>query len=178
MIGRSEEWHVDEGKDNLVKFTSEVVILTFYGITDQIDEYLYWQGERLFEENSQFHFEVNLNSLDSGNGKRDRDMRKVLNTEQWPYAIYEGTIADVEKIDSSVASYRVRTSGTMFIHGVEKKIDTDAVLSFQQKHINIRSTFAINLSDYDINAPFLAAFVKVSDRIQLEVDFYLKKVRE
>ena len=63
------EWHVDKkAKDNLITFTSEVVALTFDGTTDQVDGYIYWEGENLFEKKSQFFFEVELASFDTGIG--------------------------------------------------------------------------------------------------------------
>ena len=82
--GQEAEWHVYKESKNLVKFTSEVVVLTFDGITDQIDGYIYWEGDSLFEKNTQLRFEVDLNSIETGIGKRDRDMRDVLETEKWP----------------------------------------------------------------------------------------------
>ncbi|MBM3262486.1 MAG: hypothetical protein FJY97_03550 [candidate division Zixibacteria bacterium] len=56
------EAHVDKQAKNKVVFTSEVVALTFSGITDRIDGYLYWEGDLLFQRNTQFRFEVDLNT--------------------------------------------------------------------------------------------------------------------
>ncbi len=41
----SEEWHVKKSDDNLVKFTSSTSLLDFDGITNNIDGYIYWEGE-------------------------------------------------------------------------------------------------------------------------------------
>ena len=121
------EWQVDkEAEGNRVTFTSQVLGFSFQGVTDQIDGYLYWEGEKLFEKNSQLLFQVELNSLDTGIGKRDRDMRKVLKTDKWPRA-------------------------------------------------RLSSEFTLRLEDFQIEAPSLAAFIKVSQEIQVSVSCYLKQ---
>ena len=59
----------------------------------------------------QLHFEVDLASFDTGIGKRDRDMRQVLDTEQWPKAVYKGEIAEHTAVDSTVVAYRGQNQG-------------------------------------------------------------------
>ena len=79
------EWHVDrKAEGNEVKYTSTVAAFSFTGETGQIDGFIYWEGDSLSVENSQLHFEVNLASFDSGIGKRDRDMREVLDMTSGP----------------------------------------------------------------------------------------------
>ena len=94
------EWHIDKKAENKVKFTSKVVVLEFEGVTDQIDGYLFWDGEELVTTNSQVLFEVDLNTVETGNGKRDRDMRDVLKTSEWQYTSFKGEIIDVQKRES------------------------------------------------------------------------------
>ena len=85
------EWHVDrKATENRVEYTSSVASFSFSGVTDQIDGFIYWEGDSLSVESSQLHFEVNLADFDSGIGKRDRDMREVLDTDRWPKAVYRG----------------------------------------------------------------------------------------
>ena len=89
------EWHVDKkAEGNQVEFTSKVVAFTFTGTTDKIDGFIYWEGDSLFAAKDQLHFEVDLASFDTGIGKRDRDMRQVLDTDKWPKAVYKGEIAE------------------------------------------------------------------------------------
>ena len=112
MAVHGGEWHVDEkAEGNQVAFTSKVVALTFTGTTDKIDGFIYWEGDSLFAAKDQLHFEVDLASFDTGIGKRDRDMRQVLDTEQWPKAVYKGEIAEHAAVDSTVVAYRIKTKG-------------------------------------------------------------------
>jgi polyisoprenoid-binding protein YceI len=178
LCARAGEWHVDKGAKNLVKFTSEVVVLTFDGVTDKIDGYIYWEGNSFLEKNSRLRFEVDLNSIETGIGKRDRDMRDVLETEKWPVTYFEGSISGLEKIDSTVTAYRVTAKGNMFIHGVVKEIEVPGTIAFEQDRMHIKAGLMILLQDYNIEAPSLAAFIKVSQEVRLLVDFYLKEFSE
>ncbi|MCB1128571.1 MAG: YceI family protein, partial [Verrucomicrobiae bacterium] len=103
----ADEWHVDTDADNLVKFTSETMKLEFDGVTDQIDGYIYWEGEEMFMEKSQLQMDVDLNTVETGIGKRDRDMRDRLGTDTYPITTYKGTITSVEALDSTVTAWRV-----------------------------------------------------------------------
>ena len=94
---------------------------SFSGATDQIDGFIYWEGDSLSVEKSQLHFEVDLAGFDSGIGKRDRDMREVLGTDKWPKAVYKGEITELAAVDSTVTAFRVETRGTLSLHGVERQ---------------------------------------------------------
>ena len=141
--------------------------------TDQIDGFIYWEGDSLSVEKSQLHFEVDLASFDSGIGKRDRDMREVLGTDRWPKAVYKGEITELAAVDSSVTAFRVETRGTLSLHGVEREIGVPGLVVVEGERSRVEAAFSLKLADYDIEAPSLAAFVKVSQRIQLEVSVSL-----
>ena len=172
------EWHVNKDAENEVRFTSEVVVLTFDGVTDQIDGYIYWEGEEMFEKNSQMQFDVDLNSVETGMGKRDRDMREVLKTDKWPSTSFKGSIVKHSKIDSNITAYDVVAKGKMFIHGVENDIEIPGVITVDGDKIHVKVNFTVLLNDYNIEAPSLAAFVKVSEEIILNLNFHMKDVTE
>ena len=168
------EWHVDrKARGNQVRYTSRVAAFSFSGVTDQVDGFIYWEGDSLFAENSQLHFEVDLADFDSGLGKRDRDMREVLDTDQWPKAVYKGEITELAVVDSSVAAFRVETRGTLSLHGVEGAIEVPGLVVVEEERSKVEAAFSLKLADYGIEAPSLAAFVKVSQEIDLEVSVSL-----
>lgn len=173
----ASEWHVDGGADNLVEFTSEVVGFSFSGTNDDIDGYLYWEGEELFEREGQVYFEVDVRTLDTGIGKRDRDMRDVLNTKQWPRASYKARVTAVEA-DSAGTAHRVRTRGTFSLHGVEREMEITGTLRRDGAGLFLASEFTVRLGDHQIEAPSLAAFVKVSDEVAVRVQFHVKPAGE
>lgn len=172
------EWHVDtKAEGNQVAFTSKVVALTFTGTTDKIDGFIYWEGDSLFAAKGQLHFEVELASFDTGIGKRDRDMRQVLDTDQWPKAVYKGAIAEHTAVDSTGVAYRVKTKGILSLHGVDRAIEVPGTVVVEAGRSKVEAAFTLKLADYHIEAPSLAAFIKVSEEIAVEVSFYLKHVR-
>ena len=146
---------------------------SFSGVTDEIDGFIYWEGDSLSVESSQLHFEVNLADFDSGIGKRDRDMREVLDTDRWPKAVYRGKITELAAVDSSVTAFRVETRGTLSLHGVEREIGVPGLIVMQEERFRVEAAFSLKLADYGIEAPSLAAFVKVSQEIDLEVSVSL-----
>ena len=168
------EWHVDrEAEGNEVKYISTVAAFTFSGETDQIDGFIYWEGDSLSVENSRLHFEVNLASFDSGIGKRDRDMREVLDTDKWPKAVYKGELTELAAVDSTVTAFRVETRGTLSLHGVERAVGVPGLVVVEGERSRVEAAFSLKLADYGIEAPSLAAFVKVSQEIDLAVSVSL-----
>ncbi len=126
----AEEWHVKKSENNLVKFISSTTVLDFEGITDKIDGYIYWKGEEIFGLENEIYFEVDLNSVETGIGKRDRDMREdVLETDKWPKTSYKGKINKVEKMNDNNNQYKVSALGKMFLHGHEKTIPIEAFIN-------------------------------------------------
>jgi polyisoprenoid-binding protein YceI len=124
------------------------------------------------------HFEVDINSIETGIGKRDRDMRDVLETNKWPTTYFDGTISSFTKIDSSVTAYRVTAKGTIFIHGKKREMEIPGTIAFEGDKMHVKTNFMVLLKDFDIEAPSLAAFVKVSQEIHLNLDFYLNEFKE
>jgi len=177
-IAYAGEWHVDKtATNNRVEFTSEVVALTFGGMTDKIDGYLYWEGEELFEKRSQFLFEVELASLYTGIGKRDRDMREVLDTKTWPKAVFKGKITSA--LQDSVAQHYTAIAGGIFtIHGVSKKMDVPVRVVLGKDQSTIAADFVVRLEDHHIEAPSLIAFVKVSEEVAVSVLFEMKHIKK
>jgi len=169
------EWHVDgEAEGNRVQFTSEVVGFDFTGATDQVDGFMYWEGDSLFARASQVHFEVDLNSLDTGIGKRDRDMREVLNTREFPKAVFHGVVVEHAPADTSITLYRLSAKGVMSLHGVDQELTVPGTVHADGDRWYVESAFTIRLADYQIEAPSLAAFVKVSEDVKIVASFVMK----
>ncbi len=173
------EWQVDKkAKDNLVKFTSEVIALTFDGTTEKVDGYIYWEGEKLFEEKAQFTIEVDMASFDTGIGKRNSDMRNVIGTKKWPKAIFKGDIVQHSPDSTAANVHNVLTRGTFSLHGVERKIDVPAKIEIADGHSVVTAHFTMRLEDYNIEAPSLAAFVKVSQEVAVAVHFTMQHIKK
>jgi len=174
----ADEWHVKKVESNIVKFTSSTTILDFDGTTSDIDGYIYWDGKEIFRGKNELYFEVDLNTVETGIGKRDRDMREdVLETDKWQTTYFKGSIIKAEK-DELTNTYKVKVLGKMFIHGIEKEIEIPGNIKIENGIMTVITNFSIYLKDYKIKAPSLLAFIKVAEEIKLHLKFQLEKTKE
>lgn len=174
-----EEWNVKKSEDNLVKFTSSTTLLDFDGTTNNIEGYIYWEGEKLFGEKNEIYFEVDINSVETGVGKRDRDMREdVLETDKWAKTSFKGNVKELNVVDKENQKYELISTGKFSLHGHEKEIEIKANINIDENIMNVICDFSVFLEDYDIEAPSLLAFVKVAEEIKLHLNFQLEKIVE
>ena len=171
----SVELNVDKQSSNQVKFISNAPIEKFEGVTDKIDGYVLWAGDTI-TDSSEFYFEVDLNSLDTGIGLRNRHMREnYLETDNYRFASYFGAISHVEK-DSS-GSLNITAAGTFKLHGIEKPLELAVLAKKAGGAYIVETHFAVALSDYDIKVPKLM-FMKVEENMAVSVKIKLKTITD
>ncbi|MFZ1290331.1 MAG: YceI family protein [Melioribacteraceae bacterium] len=169
----ASEFHVKKTEKNSVKFISDAPIENFEGVTNNIDGYLYYEIE--LTNNSQLHFEVDLRTLDTGIGLRNRHMREnYLETDEYPMAAFSGKIVKAEKLSEN--KYKVNVSGEMNIHGVNKKQNIDGTVEFIDDEIKITTNFIVKLTDHKIDVPSLM-FMKIDENMDLQLSFNLEKAK-
>ena len=171
-----QEFHVDHDTDKEVRFTSQAPIEEVVGVTDHIDGYVLLNGPRLeagsAAEGTQLYLEVDLASLDTGLGLRNRHMRSnYLEVEEFPYAFFDATIERVEAVPAG--GFRVTAQGVMNIHGVEREMDLPCDVSERGEGYRVRCTFNTRLSDFDIEIPKLM-FLKLANEVRLDLDFTVR----
>jgi polyisoprenoid-binding protein YceI len=113
--------------------------------------------------------EAPVNTLDTDNDRRDRDLNKSMESNKYPtmrfelnQAVAQGTLSD---------SMDVTLRGQFLIHGVTKEVELPATLVFLSDGVRIRSTTPLNLKDYKIGglSKFLGV-LKMSEKIEVHVD--------
>ena len=171
-----QEFHVDHDTDKEVRFTSQAPIEEVVGVTDRIDGYVLLNGPRLeaglATQGTQLYLEVDLASLDTGLGLRNRHMRSnYLEVEEFPYAFFDATIERVEAVPAG--GFRVTAQGVMNIHGVEREMDVPCDVSERGEGYRVRCTFNTRLSDFDIEIPKLM-FLKLANEVRLDLDFTVR----
>lgn len=168
------EFQVDKSKKNIVKFISDAPVEDFEGVTDKIDGYFVYDGNEL-ANNSEIYFEVDLRTLDTGIGLRNRHMREnYLHTDKYPMTTFKGKMVKAERASSG--DYNVTVEGTIFIHGVNRTLKTTGTLTPNENGYRIKSSFEVRLTDHNIEVPKLM-FMKISNTMRLQLDFYLKEVK-
>ncbi len=122
-------------------------------------------------EDKTVDFFVDLTTLDTGNGKRDKDMRLTLETETYPFGEFFGKLTS--DFDSeSAETQQVTVEGTFKIHGKEKDITVSGELTSQGETLVLKANWILNLSDYEIKPPKLL-FVKVDEKQEIEINAVL-----
>lgn len=169
----AQEYHVNKSEDNLVKFISDAPLENFEGVTNYIDGYMYLQSLDDLTDN-QIYFEVDLTTLDTGIGLRNRHMRdNYLETNKYRFAFFQGNIGKLEKVLED--EYSAEVKGTMFIHGVTNEITINGSIRKIDSGFFIETEFPISLVDYNIDIPQLM-FMKIDEVMQLQLKFYLEKI--
>ncbi|MGE5496542.1 MAG: YceI family protein [Syntrophothermus sp.] len=171
----ASEFHVDKSRKNLVKFISDAKIETFDGTTDKIDGYFYWDGNDLLSK-STLYLEVDLRTIDTGIGLRNRHMREnYLETDKYPMAVFKGKLIRADQQQGG--AYDVTAQGDMTIHGVTKPITVKGTLTPSEAGgYRISSRFELKLPDYNIPVPQMM-FLKISEVMKMELDFFTKKIK-
>lgn len=168
------EFQVDKSKKNMVKFISDAPVEDFEGVTNKIDGYFVYDGNEL-ANNSELYFEVDLRTLDTGIGLRNRHMREnYLHTDKYPMTTFKGKMVKADRASSG--DYNVTVEGTIFIHGVSRTLKTTGTLTPNENGYRIKSSFEVRLTDHNIEVPKLM-FMKISNTMKLQLDFYLKEVK-
>ncbi|MBM3215731.1 YceI family protein [Candidatus Poribacteria bacterium] len=191
-------FHVNEDKRDEVTFTSDAPVEKIIGKASRT------RGTAIIQNLADIargkvvaKFEVDLDSIDTGNGLRNRHMREqYLETAKFPRASLTlekiervqtitqtptGKVArDVSGLQPGVAT-RVTAVGTFEIHGVKRTIrliDLDITyLPESEKTKTVRpgsllrivGSFGMRLSDYDIRRPQLM-LLRVSDEVTVAFD--------
>lgn len=174
----AQEYHVALDRENRVRFVSDAPLEDFEGITHGIDGFLFLAGEGLEGETdleaSEFYFEVDLASLDTGMGLRNRHMREnYLETDDFPFASFRGRVAALQP--EAPGRYRALTRGVFTIHGVAREREIQCTAESQAEALRVRCAFQVILSDHDIPIPKLM-FMKIDEVMELDLDFYLSPV--
>jgi len=172
-FSQTVEYHVDKSASNVVKFISDAPIENFEGVTSNIDGYLIHRSNDVTATSS-LYFEVDLRTLDTGIGLRNRQMRDdYLHTDKFPMAKFTGRIVSASEAG---VGHNVTVRGVMDIHGVKKPMEITGSLAPSGSRLRLRSSFEVKLGDHDIEIPRFM-FLKIDETMKLELDYYLIKVK-
>jgi len=102
-----------------------------------------------------------------------------VESDKYPFAIFEGKIKDNEKIDySKDGEYNVICDGKMSLHGQSKEISAPGKITIKGNTILVDSKFKLALADYKIEIPAqrLANIAETVDvTVKAELEPYKKK---
>ncbi len=120
--------------------------------------------------------EAPIDSLKTGNERRDRDLNKSMETGKYPHLRFEltGVSPATRVADSIQATLR----GRFIIHGVTREVELPGSVLFGQGQVRVRSDFPLNLKDYQIGGltKFLGVLKMYPDIVvHVDVTFQLNE---
>lgn len=108
-------------------------------------------------------------SLVTGNGTRDKDMRKSLEVERHPDLRF--ALDAIDELRPEGDSTRVVLVGTLTIHGVSRAVRLPAVIRHEAPDWRVRSRFELSMKDYGIQGlSKMLGMLKANERITVSID--------
>lgn len=159
-------FHTQSGR---AEFTSSVPLHTFTGQSDHLT------GMIDLQENV-VDFYLDLSTLETGLRRRDRDMRRTLKVEQYPFAEFTGQLQG--RFDPRVPeSQPVTAVGEFTIHGVTKPLEIDGTLTPNGEGVQLEAGWTLLLEEYEIEPPGLL-FYRVQQEQTIEIHAELMAVKK
>lgn len=170
-VASAANWAVESGGGSEITFISEAPVESFEGVTDQVTGSIMADPSSL-EGPVEIEIRVDLASLDTGIGLRNRHMRENhLHTDEHPYAVFRA--GRVVAVDSPILSGSgvtgVELEGELDLHGVVRPMTVRADLAHGPDGVlEVSCGFEVLLSDHGIPRPkFLV--MKLADEQRVEV---------
>ncbi|MCH6198389.1 YceI family protein [Aquiflexum sp. LQ15W] len=151
-----------------VEFLSKASLNEFTGVSGSLN------GLVDLEKNL-LDFFVDLNTVKTGIGLRDRHMREnYLETKKFPFAEFTGKLESLPNIVIG-QSREVMAKGKFKIHGVERDIEVPGKLTLvSDNELKLEAQFKVFLSDYKIDIPTVV-FYELSEEQVVTIKATLKK---
>ncbi len=119
-------------------------------------------------EQATMSFELSAKSIKTGIGKRDRDMYKLLEIDQYPLVKFEGKIVSEFNADSQ-AQQQVTVIGDFTLHGVTRRLNIEGSLQKTSEGLKVEASWPVMISDYKMERPNIL-FYKVKDKHVISIN--------
>jgi len=150
-----------------VQFTSEVPLHTFTGRSDHL-------VGKINVSDSTVDFYVDLATLDTGNSKRDKDMRETLEVETYPFAEFFGKI--ISDFDPEhMVEQQVTVRGDFKVHGVSNEVEIEGTITPSAEGLQVKASWIVNLDDYNIEPPGIL-FYRVDEEQDVRINALLTPI--
>jgi polyisoprenoid-binding protein YceI len=110
--------------------------------------------------------EAPVATLKTGNGKRDKDLNKSMESDKFPVLRFE--LARVSRRGGTGDSLGVTLHGALKLHGVTREVDLPGTVQLAGSTVRVRSDFPLNLKDYRIGGlSKLLGMLKMYENIEV-----------
>jgi polyisoprenoid-binding protein YceI len=113
--------------------------------------------------------EAPVESLKTGDGKRDKDLNKSMESGKYPTIRFE--LVRIAPAGGAGDSVPVVLHGALVIHGVTRDVELPAAIRFEGTTARLRSDFPLNLKDYRIGGlSKMLGMLKMNEKIEVHTD--------
>ena len=100
-----------------------------------------------------------------------------MESNKFPKATFKGQIENYSSLDvSKNGKYPIKVTGDLTMHGVTKKLTTDAIIQVVNGKLDADASFNVLLADYKIEIPALVKD-QVSKSVKVKVDVTLEPLK-
>ena len=112
--------------------------------------------------------EAPVRTLTTGNGRRDKDLNKSMESSKYPNIRFE--LSGITRRGGTTDSVAATLHGALVIHGVTRKADLPGTIQFEGSRARVRSNFPLSLKDYRIGGlSKMLGVLKMYDDIEVHV---------
>jgi polyisoprenoid-binding protein YceI len=120
-----------------------------------------------------FRQSLNKFSFSQGELQKKEAQGKYWETDKFPHATFKGSV--INDIDfTKNGEYHATAKGIFSMHGVDKEVKLPVTVSVNNRMIQVRTSFNIYLSDYNIKIPRLVE-LKVSETFEVTSELTLER---
>jgi polyisoprenoid-binding protein YceI/CheY-like chemotaxis protein len=113
--------------------------------------------------------EAPVKTLTTANGRRDRDLNKSMESDQYPTMRFD--LGGVSTAAGTADSIPVTLRGKLTIHGVTRDVSLPGSIRREGQDVRVRSDFPLNLKDYKIGGlSKMLGMLKMDENIKVHVD--------
>jgi polyisoprenoid-binding protein YceI len=110
-----------------------------------------------------------VKTLDTGDGKRDKDLNKSMESNKYPAMRFE--LTGVTPAGGSADTAAVQLQGKLTLHGVTRAVTLPGQVWKDSDTLRLRSDFPLDLSDYNIGGlSKLLGMLRMQEEIEVHVD--------
>jgi polyisoprenoid-binding protein YceI len=112
--------------------------------------------------------EAPVQTLETGNRKRDRDLNKSMESDRFPTMRFELTGVSPKQVTADSAA--VDLLGKLTLHGVTREVTLPARILRASGGLRVRSSFPLDLGDYQIRGlTRMLGMLRMQERIEVHV---------
>ena len=121
--------------------------------------------------------EAPVATLQTGNGLRDRDLRKVMEVDRFPTMRYDLRGASARGVAHG-DSVPLLLHGTLRVHGVERAVDVPVTVVRSADGAQVTGTFPLDVTEYQVRGlSKMGGLLKMQPRIEVRLTLHFVETR-